>query len=190
MRFRALIVGAVLSLFALSSSVAVGHVDAAKSKPKPRAPFATYHVNEVYVTITKKIVINNNSDSSDISNHHHVMLLFLSVQNRNDVIVVFDPATLSLTDALDQPVQLADLCATPQSYIDSENTRLLKAYYPRLCSQSFVQNGNHLAPNQTVRGSIGFDLPDGQKTITMKWSPSGAMDNNIAWPTPSWTIHY
>lgn len=187
MRSKALIVGAVLSLFALSSSV--GHVDAAKSKPKPRAPFATYHVNEVYVTITKKLVVNNASDSGDINNHHRVMLLFLSVQNRNDVIVGFDPSTFSVTDALDQPVQLADLCAN-QSNIDSENTRLLKAYYPRLCSQPFLQNNNHLAPNQSVSGSIGFDLPDGQNHFTIKWSPTGATDGGITWPTPSWTIYY
>ncbi len=190
MRVRALIVGTVLSLFTLLLP-SIGHVDAAKSKPKPgpSSSYATYHVNEVYVTITKKIVINNSSDSSDISNHHHLMLLFLSVQNRNDVIVVFDPSTFSVTDALDQSVGIGDLCAN-QSNIDSENTRLLKAYYPRLCSQPFLQNSNHLTPNQSVSGSIGFDLPDGQNHFTIKWSPTGAMDGGIAWPTPSWTIYY
>jgi len=184
---RSIAIALAFSFVALS----VTHAQAAKSKPSASAaPFSTYHLNGMYVvTITKKAVVNPASDSSDASGHKY-LTLFLSMRNRNDVIVKFDPSVFTLTDELDQPAQSVDECRSYPSSIASETTRLARQFQPRLCSNSYANSNYFVAPGKPVNGSIAFSVPTGQHRAKLTWAPTGAMDSSITWPPQTWTIFY
>lgn len=182
--------GIVTSIIMVSAPAQARSVVAGHGAARRGPTYPTQHVNEIYVGISKTKLIKNVSDASDIATHHHILVVYLSIQNKNDVIINFDPGWFSVADALQQPVSLIDECNN-ESSIDAENTRLVQAFYPRLCRQDFAANsGNNINPGASAGGTISFAVPDGQHHVVLTWAPQGAMTGNINWPKKPWTLNY
>ncbi len=182
--------GIVAGIIMASSPAQARDIVAGHGEARRGPTYPTQHVNEIYVSVTKTRLIKNASDARDIATRHYTLVVFLSVRNANDVIVHLDPSWFTATDSLDQPLTLDDECST-LSGIDSENTRIVQAFYPRLCTQDFIQNYNgNINPRMSVGGSISFDVPDGQHSVHLIWTPQGAMAGNITWPIKTWTFRY
>lgn len=177
----------LIAAAALAACLSLAAAHPADAKPKPKPPFPTYHINEMWVTITKVAVVRLPSDANDTQ--HAYLVLWLAMQNHNDVIVRFDPQAFSLVDQLQQPTTAVDECDTEYlSSAASEQTRLAAAFYPRLCSTPSAQNNDLVNPSQRIAGSIAFTIPTGQHRADLTWAPSGSMDSSITFPTKTWTI--
>ncbi len=182
--------GIVAGIIMASSPVQARGIVAGHGAARRGPTYPTQHVNEIYVGISKTKLIKTWSDAENIATHHHALVVYLTIQNKNDVIINFDPSWFSVADAFQQPVNLIDECNT-ESSIDAENARLVQEFYPRLCRQDFAANdGNNINPGASAGGTISFEVPDGQHHVVLTWAPQGAMTGNINWPKVHWTLNY
>jgi len=166
--------------------ISAGHAAARRGLPYP-----TQHVNEIYVSITQVKAVREASDSSHKSDHQY-LTIFLRIQNHNDVIIYARTSWFSAMDQLDQPAQTVDECSTNYLTNDSgEVARLASSFQPRVCSTTFDKNNNdYLNPEQSVAGSIAFEVPKGQHHATLTWAPEGSMNSGITFPAKTWSINY
>jgi len=184
--------GIVAGIIMASAPVQARGVVAGHGAARRGPTYQTQHVNEIYVSITGVKRLGQPSYSSYNVAGDRYITVGLTISNHNDVVVLVSLDAFVMTDALSQASMGVDECGNDFSdTTNAESTRFVRAFQPRLCKTPMVvNNGNKLNPNQSVTGTLTWQLPSNQHQATLTWSPQGAMDNSINWPSKAWTIHY